>query len=181
MTRNLLSIAQSGKTQRIGLWIIVKNDIIPWFVSAGFALLLFAGVATLIGGVRPDMSNADATANLYTWARPFYIALVILACLLARRSRDIRTWVLAGILIIFFIPQTAVNFAIALWPNSILQAMIAMLGFLAAGRVVEYIHMRYVVKLDEPILSLTAFIGYMLLVCGAIFLDAPLFFEFLGN
>ena len=181
MASNFLSIARDNRAQHINLWVIIKSDIAPWLASAGFVLLLFAGVAALIGGTRPDMSSSDTTANLYTWAQPFYFALVVLACFLARRSRDAWTWVLAGILIIFFVPQTETNLAVAILPNSIFQAIVAMIGFLAAGRLIEYLHMRYVVKLEEPTLSVAALSSYGLLVCSAIFFDAPLIFALLSN
>lgn len=181
MANNFLSIAQDNKTQHISLWIIIKSDIAPWLASAGFMLLVFAGVTALIGGTRSDMSSSDVTANLYTWARPFYFALIVLACLFARRSRDAWTWILSGILIIFFVPQTAINFAVVILPNSIFQAMVAMIGFLAAGRLVEYIKMRHVMKLEEPTLSSAALCTYGLSVCIAILLDMPLLFELLSN
>lgn len=170
---SFLTVARDNKTQHITLWLVMKNDIMPWFASAGLALLLFAGVSALVGSIRPDMDSADATASLYIWARPFYFALIVLACFLARRSLDMRTWILSAILIIFFIPQTTINLAVAILPNSILQALIAMIGFLALERIIEYIRMRHIIKLEDPTVSTGALIGYGLLICGAIVFDAP--------
>ncbi len=177
MAYNLLAIAQGNRTKHIGVRLVLKYDILPWFVSAGIALLLFIGVAVLAHGANPQMTSDDVVANVYSWARPFYYALIVLAVFLARRSRDIWTWVLAGILIIFFVPQVFTNLAVAIFPNSILQAMVAMLGFLAVGRVVEYIHMRYIVGLTEPTLSVAALVSYGILISGALVCDTSFFFN----
>lgn len=48
---------------------------------------------------------------------------------------------LSVILIVFFIPQGATTIANMLLPNSILPALTAMVGFLAAGRIIEYVCM----------------------------------------
>lgn len=136
-----------------------KKDLIPWVASAGLALLIFSGVSGLVSSANPILNEGDAIANLYTWARPLYFALVVAVVFLARHSKDVWTWVLAVLLIIFFIPQGATNIANALMPNSILQALIAMIGLLAAGRVVEYIQMRYMTGLREPALTYPALGG----------------------
>lgn len=179
--QNFLVIAQNNRTQQIGLWLVLKSDIVPWLTSVGMSLLLFVGISALVSGANPSVTSDDAVANLYTWARPLYYALIVLAVFMARRSRNIWTWVIAVILILFFIPQYSTNIANSLMPNSILQAMVALVGFLSIGRLIEYVHMRYVVKLEEPTLSMGALAGYIVLVCGAVFLDVPLFFELLWN
>ena len=84
-------------------------------------------------------------------------------------------------LIIFFVPQYSTNIATVLFPNSIFQAMIALIGFLAIERLIEYIQMRYIVKLETPILSMGALVGYIALICCVLFLEVPLFFELFWN
>lgn len=169
MAQNYLAIALNSRTNRIGLRPVVRFDIAPWVASAILSLLLFVGVSALVTSANPNLNEGDAVANLYTWARPFYFALVVLAVLSARRSKDVWTWVLSVILIVFFIPQGATTIANMLLPNSILPALTAMVGFLAAGRIIEYVHMRYMTKLSEPTLSFGALTGYVLLILGAIF------------
>lgn len=181
MSRTFLSLANSNDTPRITLSMVAKNDIIPWFMSAGLASLLFIGVSLLISSAQPDMNNADATANLYALAQPFYFALIVLACLLSRRSKDLRTWILIGVVIVFFVPQFAVNFAISILPNSILQAMVAMIGLLAGERIIEYIHIRYIIKLDQLTFSTPALVSYGVLIAGAIFLLSPFIYEFFNQ
>jgi len=171
----------SNEKKLITVWSILKADIFPWILSAGFTLLLFAGVVLLIGSANPKHNSdfIEASAALYTFGAPFYYALVVLACLLARRSRDVGTWILVGVLIIFFVPQTEVNLAVAILPNSVLAAITAMIGFLALGRIVEYLRMRYVIKLDKPQLSVGAFVLYCLLVLGSTFLNSSFLFKLL--
>ena len=181
MAQNFLNIALDNHTERIGALLIIKRDIVPWVASAGFSLLIFIGVSALVSSANPNLNNGDAVANIYTWARPFYFALIVLAVFLARRSKDAWTWIIAVTLIIFFISQGATNIANALLPNSIFQALIAMIGFLAAGRIVEYIHMRYITQLPEPTLTRSALASYMVLILGAIFMDTPIFFEIIWN
>lgn len=177
MTRSLLAIAQNNKTERIGLWLVMKSDILPWLASIGVVGLLFLGVSALVGSFNPSMTSDDVVANLYSRAAPFYYALIVLAVFMSRRSRDKWTWLLAAVLIIFFVSQVSINFAVHLWPNSIARALIAMVGFLAFGRLVEYLHMRYVVNLDVPSLSFFATMAYVLLVGAAMFLNSSIVFE----
>ncbi len=181
MAQNFLAIANNNRTDKIGLYLVAKYDFLPWLASIGMVLLLFIGVSTLVGSANPNMTDDDAIANLYTWARPLYYALVVLAVFAARRSRDIWTWAMAIALIIFFVPQYSTNIATVLFPNSIFQAMIALIGFLAIERLIEYIQMRYIVKLETPILSMGALVGYIALICCVLFLEVPLFFELFWN
>lgn len=164
--------------QRITAWSIFRADVIPWVVSAGLALLVFTGVVLLVGSMDPDHDGGFiyATAILSTFAAPLYYALVVVACLFARRSYNLWTWTLSGILIVFFIGPNEMNFATAIFPNSILPAMVAMIGFLAFGRIVEYVRMHYILKLDTPTLGWGALILYSVLVVGAVFLDSSLLY-----
>ena len=179
--RNFLGIALENRTQNIGLWLIIKNDFLPWFLSAGFALLLFLGVRALVGSAQPNMDDLEVSANLYTWVLPLYYALIALAVLLARRSRDAQTWVLIVILAIFFVGQGSMNFSIAILPNSILYAMVAMIGLLAFSRIVEYIHLKYIVKLDEPRLTCPAYVAYVFIVISTLLANSSIFYSLLHS
>lgn len=88
MAQNFLNIALDNHTERIGALLIIKRDIVPWVARAGFSLLIFIGVSALVSSANPNLNNGDAVANIYTWARPFYFALIVLAVFLARRSKD---------------------------------------------------------------------------------------------
>lgn len=180
MARNFLTLALENKTQCIGFWVIIKNDILPWFASAGFALLLFLGVLALVSSAQPNMSDIDASANLYTWALPFYYALIALVMFLARRTRDMWTWIFIVVLALFFVNQSTASLSTVILPSSILYAMVAMLGLLAFGRIVEYIYLRHTVKLSEPHLSYPAYATYIsVVVMTAILANSSLFYRLL--
>lgn len=177
MAQNFLTIALRNRTNKIGLWVIFKTDLLPWLASAGLVLLIFVGVSSLVGDTNPNLNEGDATANLYTRARPLYYALIVLAVFSARRSKNVWTWTISIFLIIFFIPQNGNNIANALMPNGILQPLIAMLGILAAGRIVEYVRMRHIIQLSEPILSVVAVLAYGVIVLLSLLMLMPAFFE----
>lgn len=77
-----------------------------------------------------------------------------------------------------FHSQGATNIANALLPNSIFQALIAMIGFLAADASLS-IHMRYITQLPEPT-SLSALASYMVLILGAILRTLQYFLKSFG-
>lgn len=181
MAQNFLAIAQHHQTERISLWIVVKHDFMPWLLSASFALLVFTGISLLVSSANANVSEEDAIAVLYSRAQLLYIALIAIAVFAARRSKSIWTWVLSVLLVIFFLPQNANNLVNAIAPNSIAQAIVAMIGFLATERLIEYIQMRYVIKLEKPTFSVGAWVGYITLILCVVILEAPLFFELLWN
>lgn len=162
MAQNFLAIAQNHRTERINLWLVIKHDFMPWFISACIALLIFAGISAVVSSANANVSDEDAVAVLYSRAQLLYFALVAFDVFAARRSKSVWTWILSAILIVFFIPQHVTNIANAIVPNSIFQALVAMLGFLAVERLIEYVQMRYIIKLEKPTLSSGALVGYVL-------------------
>ena len=176
MGHNFLTF-QIDEQKRITFRSVVKADLIPWTIGFGFAFLLYFGVSALLKSVRPDMSNLDVSAILYTWGEYFLWGLIVLALLIARRSKDAWTWVLAVILIFIFLPQTEMTLAIDILPNSILQPMVAMIGLLSLGRIIEYLHMRYSIGLDEPSLTIGTIASYAILILIAIMFCSHLIYE----
>lgn len=176
MGHNLLTFSVTNK-QRISAWAVIKSDILWWLTGAGVALALYLGVAAMLGDVRPDIDNVDISGQLYIWARYFYWALVVVAVLIARRSKGAWTWVLSAILIIAFVTFQRPTFAVVLLPNSILPAVTAMLGLLAIGRIVEYLVMRYSTKLKEPTLGVGALIVYMTVILIAVGFNSQFIYE----
>lgn len=164
------------KNQKIILSTILKNDIIPWLLSSLLALGIFYGVVSLVNSASPDIGIIDSSAYLFSYASVFYYALIVGMCLLARRSKDIWTWILSGVLIIFFVFPHSWTIANVLLPNSIFPAISAMIGFLALGKIIEYIHFKYIMKLKEPKLSILSLAVYTLFVVQAVILNIPYFF-----
>lgn len=175
MALNLLALANSKRTDKIGLSIIAKHDILPWLASAVLFLLIFVAIKMVIGSANPSVGDDELMMVITSRAKVLYVALIVLAVLCARRSRSVWTWVLSVILIIFFLPQSSLTVAIWLMPASVLQPLIAMIGFLAAERIVEYIRLRYVMDIEKPTLSGGALAAYILLVIGAIYMVTPVF------
>ena len=179
MAQNFLTIAQNNKTDTIGLGLVLKHDFLWWILGAGASMLLFAGVFALTASVRPDMDTMDVGSILFTTGRPFYYALVVIGVLLARRSFNAWTWILIGILVFGFMDQSSFSFSVVWMPHSILYTMIAMIGLLALGRIIEYLHMHYIVKLDEPRLSVGGWFVYMTLIIAATLLNSSVFYDFI--
>ncbi len=161
----------------ITLWTVTKKDIIPWLLSAAFILLIFVGVISLINATGGKDNNfLNASAMLYANTMPLYWGLIVLACLAARRSADKWTWILAAILIFFFVPQGSITIAMKLLPNSILPALIAMLGLLSIARIVEYVQVRNF--LDVKVIdsrSDAVVVPYALVALVAFVFTSPLF------
>lgn len=181
MAQSLLAIAQSDKTETIGLGLVLKHDFLWWIMGAGASILLFAGVFALTASVRPDMDTMDVGSILFTAGRPFYYALVVIGVLLARRSFDVWTWVLIGILVFGFMDQGSFSFSVVWMPHSILYTMIAMIGLLSLGRIIEYLHMRYIVKLDVPRLSVGGWAIYIALIAASILLNSSVFYDIIRS
>ncbi len=149
----LLSL--SNKDEIISPIAVLRVDIMPWVACGAIAVGLYALVALLISGVSNSPHAFQfAAATLYQQPMVSYV-LVALACFSARRSKQAWTWVVTGLLIIFSIPQGNETLAIHLFPNSILPAMIAMTGWLAIGRITEYIYIKRILKLAN--LTMTSY------------------------
>ena len=175
MTLELYNYPTSDK-QKITLSTILKKDIIPWFLSSLLALGIFYSVAFLLNSTSPTISIFESSAYLFSYASVFYYALIIGMCLLARRSKDVWTWVLSGVLIILFVYSDSWTIANSLLPNSVLPAISLMLGFLALGKIMEYIQFKFFMKLQDPKLSVLSIVAYILLVIQALILNTPYFF-----
>lgn len=59
------------------------------------------------------------------------------------------------------------SIAMNLFPNSILPAMVALIGVLAAGRLITFFYTRFVAKLDTVMMSASALVLY-----GALFISS---------
>lgn len=127
---------------------------------------------------NPSVDDEYISGALYTWGQYFLWALLVLAVFASRRSKDIWTWVLSAILIFVFLPQYGgMNLAISLLPNSILYPLFALLGLLAAGRIVEYVHTRYFVGIKEPRLSFCAATVYIAMIAIAVLFCSSLVYD----
>lgn len=164
MTSNTLLSLPVTKQKSISASTVFKKDIVPWLASSVLAMLAFLVVSLIIASANPDVDGVDARVVLFGRATIFYWVLIIGACFMARRSKSAWTWVLSAVLIFLFLPQIAPTLATTLFPHSILQSLIAMLGLLALGRLVEYLYIRYHIKLAEPTLSTRAIVLYAI-VC----------------
>ncbi|NCU37983.1 hypothetical protein EOL96_02920 [Candidatus Saccharibacteria bacterium] len=164
MAKEILALAERNETT-ISAWRIIKSDIFPWVASAGFSLLFYLGVEAMLRDANPNIDDEYIGGALYTWGRYFLWALLMLAVFASRRSKDIWTWVLSAILIFVFLPQYGgMNLAISILPNSILYPLLAMLGLLATGRLVEYLRIRYLMGIKEPRLSIGATTVYIIMI-----------------
>lgn len=172
MAHNLVTLP-TDERERITLLTIVRRDIAPWLLAAGIAMGLWFAVALVTRSANPNMSPDDADAVLFTTGRTFIWAVIVLAVFIARRSRDTWTWALIVLLILLFIDARSFSLTTTALPNSPLYALTAMIGLLAFGRLVEYIHMRYVVTLSEPTLTSPAIIGYCTLIIATIIFNTP--------
>lgn len=178
MTESLLTL-RAHESMTINLRAVLYKDILPWVGASLLVVLLNIGMVALIGGTlsSTDAFNfSKASAYLYQQTFPLYI-LTLLGCFLARRSRSTWTWVAAGLIIILFAPQTHMTFAISLFPNSTLPMMIAMIGILAAGRLVEYLNIKYNIQLKELTLTTGSLAAYLSVIVIAIFMSSASIFK----
>lgn len=165
-----------NKKQKITFTTTLKKDIIPWLLSVLVALGVFYGVVLLVHSASPTLNIIDSSAYLFSYAIVFYYALIVGACFLARRSKDIWTWILSGILIVFFVLPSSWTIANSLLPNSIFPAMSVMVGLLALAKLVEYIRFKHFMKHEGIGISFMALVAYLVLVLQAVFFNTPYFF-----
>lgn len=178
MAISLLGLAKKSSAD-IDCRGVVRGDVVPWALSGALMTLLYiAMVYTVVIASHESVTFARAAANLSL--APF-LALAVLGSVVARRSRDIWTWVLAVVLILFFARSTHTTLAAYWLPNGPLTMVCAMLGLLAAGRIVEYLHMRYVIQLQEPRLTTGGWVTYLLLTVVALGMNSALIFDLLVN
>ncbi len=177
MAQNFLSIARNNKTDTISFTHVLRHDLLWWLIGAGVSTLLFTGVLAITASARPDIDTMDVGSILSTTGRPFYYALIVGGVLLARRSFSVWTWALVGILVFGFMSPSSFSFSAVWMPHSILYTMVAMTGLLAVGRVVEYLYMRYIIRLGEPHLSVGGWTAYLAFIVGAILLDSSTFYS----
>lgn len=169
MNRNFLSFQADAKS-RITALTVIKNDVLPWLLSAGVVLVVLFGVTALVASVDSSGQTdyIEASANLFIYGRFFYWALIVVVVCLARRSLGAWTWITTAILILFVLPQSYTTLAIMAMPNGLLGSMVVMLGLLAIGRLVEYLWMRYRIGLKKPRLSAGAIAVYVFVVVASV-------------
>lgn len=178
MTMSLLGLTRKPSAN-IEWLSVMRGDIIPWVLSGAMMTLIYVAIVYIVVAASHDsVTFTEAAVNLPSYS---FLTLAILGCVLARRSKGAWTWILAAVLFLFFTKSTHMTFAAYLLPNGILPMMFAMLGLLAVGRIVEYLHMRYVIELDEPRLTTGGWVSYLLLVVVAIVMNSALIFDLFSN
>lgn len=165
---------------RITLGAVLKADVVPWLVSVTVVFLVYLGISTVIASVNPNLPRSDSDAILYSRAFVLFVVLLVVACFMARWSRDKWTWVLAVLTVLYFLVKTNSSIAMAAFPNSILPALLAMITLLAMGRIVEYIVVRLTYRSDSPVLDPLAAIVYFLLIIVTAGLNSTFVYSLLG-
>lgn len=158
---------------------VLYKDLLPWIGASLLVVLLNIGMVALISGTLPSTDTfnfSKASAYLHQQALPLY-ALTLLGCLLARRSKSTWTWVAAGLLIVLIAPQTNMTFAVSLFPNSTLPVMIGMIGLLAIGRLVEYLHIKHVIQLEQLSLTTGGLMTYLSVILLTIVMSSASIFR----
>jgi hypothetical protein len=177
MAKSILDMG--NEADRITLGVVLKTDILPWLTSTVIALLLCLGVGAMVASMNPNLPRADADAILYQRAFVFFVAMLVAACFMARRSRDKWTWLLATLTVLYFILGNNISIITAVYPNSILPALLAMIAMLAAGRLIEYMILRLTTVI-APVLSATAIIIYVLGIIVPIGLNSTFIYKLIS-
>lgn len=171
MTR-ILAIPRPGSLE-ISLNDALRADIIKWVGSATFITLLFLVIATLVGQSK-DNNTPLLMSTAYMAQRPeIQYGLTILACILARTSTDVWTWILVIVTIILSSQPSNFTLATTLFPNSILSMMVTMVGLLCVARLFEYWHMRYIIGLLNPTMTVGAISLYTFTALLCVLLNWP--------
>ena len=150
-------------------------DVIPWLFGAGFSLLLYLGVVLLVQEAvtyRADsfeFAAASASNQYYLLA-----GLILLGTIIARRSYRNLTTIAIGIGLVIFFAYPGFSIATNIFPHSILPAMVALIGVLAAERLLTYFYTRLIAKLDT-VMSIGALCLYLLLFIACCVLLFPIF------
>lgn len=175
MARSFSSLIDP-KEDRITFRSVITADVIPWLLSTGAVVLLYLGVVLMAQEAIASQDNSFEIATATASSQLFLMAgLILLGVIMARRSyRDVTTWAIGIGLILFFARPSWHSLASQIFLNSILPAMVALIGVLAAGRIITFLYTRYVAKLDTVKMDINAFVTYGALVIGASFLMLPL-------
>lgn len=165
-------------SQTVTLRNALRKDIAIWLLVAAAAVGLYASVGLLIMAALP--AGADYQHGLAVLYQQVVVvaALVVGACIAARRRpKDVWTWVLAALVISIYVPQSGYSLSMYMFVNSALQPMIGMVGLLSAGRIVEYLHARYVIKFTHITPSAGAITAYAAVAALCYALTAPWVFN----
>lgn len=175
MTR-ILTIPRPGSL-KISMSDALRADIVKWVSSATFITLLFLAIAILVGQSK-DNNTPLLMSTAYMAQRPeIQYGLAILACILARTSVDGWTWILAIVTIMLSSQPTNSTLATTLFPNSILSMMITMVGLLCVARLFEYWHMRHIIGLTNPTMTVGAILLYTFTALLCVVLNSPYIFS----
>jgi len=156
----------------------LKKDVTPWLLIGALLVAIYAAMGLVIAtSLSAEIHYEDGVGILYQRTIPA-VALIVFGCLLARqRPQDIWTWALMAIVILIYIPQGNFNMSMYIFPNSVLQPTVAMVGLLATGRIVEYLHAKYVVNYNEIEMSKGAWSIYLITIVASYTMNSSFVFE----
>lgn len=174
MPKTLLAIAQRNRqAKKISLMMALRYDIIPWLFSAAAGIAAFWAVSRFLVNANNAVGTDNTFDFVFSMSIPLFFAVVAVMVFMARRSVSIWTWVFSAIITLGVLPGYYHNIANTLYPVSLFESAIVMLLLLTIERLAEYFHMRFVTNLSEPKLGLGAWLVYLLIIAGALFLIVP--------
>lgn len=174
----ILSLRKNEKTSIVTAYDALRKDVLRWVgVVAGFTLLQL-GIFATIGGVNPNINAVQAGAFV---APQLGYALIFLACVAARKTIDVWTFVLGVVLIAGWLNGVGDSFTRAVFPNSILPALVAMVGFLAAGRLVMYLRAKYILELQHIAFARGTIITYACIIIATFALNSGFIYRLISN
>lgn len=169
------------ETNTVGLRQVLEKDILPWLIGAGSVLILYLLIVLGIASTAPAGRSGFelASASLYTQlgVAPIFI---LAATFIARRKKDTYMWVTALALVLLVMPQRWPSYAMVMLPNTIFSSILALVGILAATKLVGYAYSKKKLGEIEPSLTAPALIAYILIAVISGIMTIPLIYTLTG-
>ncbi len=141
----------------------LKKDVVRWAAIVLLVMIPYVAYAFVLSLAYVTQPSFEAfQKGLSILMSPMLQTAIVLAAVLWARwvFFDVYTWVLVAILTIFYTTHASFSATMLILPNSPFTALVAMIGFLAIFRIVEYQHMRRIIKVEYATMTNGAYVVY---------------------
>lgn len=173
----------------IALKKVFYGDIIPWFAAALFAASLYYGLVWSLSDYSAIWSSDIQVSSINLFDHSLLVlsrlafikyGIILAACIFARRSASLATWILVTTLMLIWPLLSTVTPASIWFPNSPVPELMVIIGVLAIGRLAEYAYMRHSSKFTKTSLSDGAALTYSLVAISMIGLNSHFIWVIFG-
>jgi|GEM_PF-2339700 len=171
----ILALRKNEHTNIVTAPDVLRKDVAYWCVIAIALSLVQLGIFALVASTSPNVTVTQAGA--FIWPQLNY-ALIFLACIAARKTIDVWTFVLGFTLIAGWLSVNSESITRVLLPNSILASLVGMIGLLAIGRLAMYVRAKYALNIVSVTFSRGAIATYACVIVASFLLNSGTAYRF---